>query len=85
VRSAGNGGNPELSRLVRDFERLDSLVHRILAEGVLVKDLTTGLVDFPCLKDEREIYLCWKYGEEAIRFWHEIEAGFAGRQTIDWE
>jgi hypothetical protein len=84
-RSAGNGGNPELSRLVRDFERLDVLLHRILAEGVLIKDLTTGLVDFPTMKDGREVYLCWKYGEDDIRFWHEVEAGFAGRQPIDWE
>ena len=84
-RSAGNGGNPTLSRLVKDFERLDDLLHRILAKGVLIKDLTTGLLDFPALKDGREVYLCWKYGEEAIRFWHEIEAGFGGRQAIDWE
>src|SRR3989304_4724579 len=84
-RSAGNGGNPTLSRLVKDFERLDDLLHRILAKGVLIKDLTTGLLDFPALKDGREVYLCWKYGEEAIRFWHEIEAGFGGRQRIDWE
>ena len=83
-RSAGNGGNPMLSKLVSDFERLDSLLHRIQNMGVLVKDLTTGLLDFPALKDDREVYLCWKYGEHDIRFWHEIEAGFAGRQPIDW-
>jgi hypothetical protein len=84
-RSAGNGGNPGLSRLVRDFERLDTLLHRILAEGVLIKDLTTGLLDFPSIKDGREVYLCWRFGEDAIRYWHEIEAGFTGRQKIDWE
>jgi hypothetical protein len=83
-RSAGNGGNPALSRLVADFERLDGLLHRILDQGVLIKDLTTGLLDFPHLKDGREVYLCWKYGEEAIHFWHEVEAGYAGRQRIDW-
>lgn len=82
-RSAGNGGNPALSKLVKDFERLDSLLHRILEEGVLIKDLTTGLLDFPALKDGREVYLCWKFGEDSIRFWHEVEAGFAGRQPIE--
>ena len=84
-RSAGNGGNAALSKLVRDFERLDDLLHRIQAAGVLVKDLTTGLLDFPALREDQEVYLCWKYGEADIQFWHEIEAGFAGRQKIDWE
>jgi hypothetical protein len=83
-RSAGNGGNPALSKLVWDFERLDNLLHRIQALGVLVKDLGTGLLDFPALKDGQEIYLCWKYGEADIQFWHEIEAGYEGRQKIDW-
>jgi hypothetical protein len=83
-RSAGNGGNPTLSRLVSAFEKLDALLHRIQELGVLVKDLTTGLVDFPAWKDGREVYLCWKYGEESIGYWHEIESGFAGRQPIDW-
>ncbi|HEY2980421.1 MAG TPA: DUF2203 domain-containing protein [Anaerolineales bacterium] len=83
-RSAGNGGSPALSRLLKDFDRLDALIHRIQDEGVLIKDLTIGLLDFPHMKDGREIYLCWKYGEDAIDFWHEVESGFAGRQPIDW-
>jgi hypothetical protein len=41
-----------------------------------------GLVDFPHLKEGREVYLCWKHGEEDIRYWHEIDAGFAGRKRI---
>lgn len=84
-KSAGNGGNPELSRLLPDFDRLDALLHRLQDMGIEVKDLTTGLIDFPALKDGREIYLCWKYNEGLIQFWHEVEAGFAGRQPIDWE
>lgn len=82
-KSAGNGGNPVLSKLVKDFERLDDLFHRIQATGALVKDINTGLVDFPALHEGREVYLCWQYGESEIAFWHEVEAGFAGRQPID--
>ena len=82
-RSAGNGGNPALSKLVVKFDRLDELVHRILATGVEVKDINTGLVDFPALRKEQEVYLCWKHGEEQINFWHELEAGFAGRRPIE--
>jgi hypothetical protein len=69
---------------------LDALVQRakdaleeIDAIGVQVKDLDTGLLDFPCLLEGETVLLCWKRGEERIEFWHRIEDGFAGRQPID--
>lgn len=82
-RSAGNGGNATLSRVAQDFQRLDALVHRILGTGAQIKDINSGLLDFPAWRADHEVCLCWKYGEDAIRFWHEIEAGFAGRRPID--
>jgi len=82
-KSAGNGGNPTLSRMVKTFDRLDELIHSVQDMGAIIKDVNTGLLDFPALKDGREVYLCWKYGEEDIAFWHEIEDGFSGRQSID--
>lgn len=54
-------------------------IHNI---GCVVKDLDVGLVDFPCLMDDREVYLCWKLGEPAIRFWHNTDEGFANRKPI---
>jgi hypothetical protein len=81
-RAAGNGGSPAASKMVREFERLDALVHQVQDTGVLFKDINLGLLDFSALKDGREVYLCWKYGEQDIAFWHEIEAGYAGRQPI---
>lgn len=81
-KSAGNGGNPTLSRMVKSFDRLDALIHSIQDTGAIIKDINTGLLDFPALKDGREVYLCWKHGEDDIAFWHEIEDGFAGRQSI---
>jgi len=82
-KSAGNGGNKALSRMVQDFERLDALIHQILDTGVQVKDINSGLLDFSAMRDGREVYLCWKYGEDDIAFWHEVDAGFAGRQSIE--
>jgi hypothetical protein len=82
-RAAGNGGNAALSRLARDFDQLDDLLHRVQATGVLIKDIETGLLDFPALRDEREVYLCWKVGETSIEFWHDVDAGFAGRRPIE--
>jgi len=82
-KSVGNGGNRALSDMVQDFEKLESLIHSILETGVLIKDINLGLLDFPALRGGREVYLCWQYGEGEIAFWHEIEAGFAGRQPIE--
>ena len=81
-KSVGNGGNRALSNLVQDFELLDALVHRILETGVQIKDVNLGLLDFPAWRDGREVYLCWKFGEGDIAYWHEVDAGFAGRQSI---
>lgn len=82
-QSVGNGGSQSASKLVQEFERLDNLVRQVQGTGVLFKDLNLGLLDFPALKDGGEVYLCWKYGETDIAFWHEVEAGYAGRQLID--
>ena len=64
-----------LKHAVEAFERL----------GCLLKDLETGLIDFPTLYRDREVYLCWKSGESGITFWHRVEDGFAGRRPIDSE
>ena len=82
-KSVGNGGNRALSNMVQDFEKLEALVHRIQEMDVLIKDVNLGLLDFPALRDGGEVYLCWQYGEGEIAFWHEVEAGFAGRQPIE--
>lgn len=82
-RAIGNGGNRAASQMAQEFDRLDRLVREIQATGAILKDLNLGLVDFPALREGREIYLCWKYGEGEIRFWHEVEDGYAGRQSVD--
>lgn len=82
-KAAGNGGSSTLSKLLPDFDRLYMLLHRLQDMDLEVKDVSIGLVDFRALRDGREVYLCWKYGEESIRFWHELDAGFAGRQPIE--
>ena len=58
-------------------------VAEIDAIGVQVKDLETGLLDFPCRMDGEIVLLCWKRGESEIGFWHTTESGFRGRQAID--
>ena len=64
---------------------LKSSFQRIEEIGCQVKDLDTGLVDFPTLYKNEEVYICWKLGEPAIEYWHHIADGFAGRRPIDGE
>ena len=49
---------------------------------IVLRDLDRGLIDFPALRDGREVYLCWIDGETDIGFWHELDAGFAGREAL---
>jgi hypothetical protein len=64
-------------------QRAKDALEEIHDSGVQVKDLDTGLLDFPCLLDGETVLLCWKRGEPRIAYWHRIEDGFAGRQPID--
>ncbi|MCS6906822.1 MAG: DUF2203 domain-containing protein [Anaerolineales bacterium] len=81
-KARGNGGGPIASEVVEDFRRLEALIASIQAQGAIVKDINHGLIDFPHWRDGREVYLCWQFGEDEIRYWHEIDAGFAGRQPL---
>jgi hypothetical protein len=58
-------------------------LERIQATGCVVKDLDTGLVDFPSVFENEQVYLCWRLGEDRIRFYHRQDEGFAGRKPID--
>jgi hypothetical protein len=64
-------------------ETLKAALHRILETGCLIKDLEVGLLDFPALINNEEVYLCWRLGEDRIRFYHRQNEGFAGRKPID--
>jgi hypothetical protein len=64
-------------------ERMKSDLEKILATGCLVKDLDVGLLDFPSVINNEEVYLCWKLGEERIRYYHRQDEGYSGRKPID--
>jgi len=72
-------------RLERDHlaDAIKTALQRIEATGCVVKDLEAGLLDFPALINNEEVYLCWRLGEDRIRFWHRQDEGFAGRKLID--
>jgi hypothetical protein len=87
-RSGGMLVNYEKAAEMRiEFNRLQqnvqSALDRIQETGCVVKDLDVGLLDFPARIDGDEVYLCWKLGEDRIRFYHRQDEGFAGRKPID--
>jgi len=63
--------------------QLRAILEAIQQSGCVVKDLDTGLVDFPTLFRGEEVYLCWRLDEPSISFWHGVHEGFAGRKAID--
>jgi len=73
------------SRRDSNAAALKNALERIEQTGALVKDLDIGLIDFLSLYQGREVCLCWKLGEDRIRFWHGTEEGFRGRKPIDDE
>jgi hypothetical protein len=64
-------------------DALKTALDRILETGCVIKDLDVGLLDFPAMIDNEEVYLCWKVGEDRIRFYHRQNEGFAGRKPLD--
>ncbi len=62
--------------------QIESGMEVILQEGILIRHIENGLVDFPSLREGREVYLCWLLGEKHIGFWHETNVGYSSRQPL---
>ncbi len=80
--ASSNGGGRAGSEYGVEAYRLYLAIARIGELGVILKDLDMGLLDFPHERNGRVVFLCWHPPEERIEYWHEIEAGYAGRQPI---
>jgi hypothetical protein len=79
----GNGGGEPGQVVSEGFRDLRSALIELQEMEIVLRDLERGLVDFPSMRDGREVYLCWvEQEEDLIAFWHDLEAGFAGRQPL---
>ena len=88
----GNGATAEGRLFATLKEELESMarelrqgIEQIEGFGCVVKDLDTGLIDFPALRQGQEVFLCWRLGEERIGFWHTTQEGFSGRKPLGGE
>ena len=76
-----------LAKLRAERDKLNQGITDTIAEisamGVQIKDINTGLLDFPCVVEGKVVLLCWRLGEETINYWHGVDEGFVGRKLID--
>ncbi len=79
----GGGTMPGAGEYLRISRKLAKQMSYFEKAGIEVKDITTGLVDFPFIRDGRIVHLCWRMSEETITHWHETDAGIAGRRPIE--
>lgn len=81
VRRHGNGGGVDLPHWLSDDARLKAILATMQGAGIVLQDVQRGLVDFPHLHGGREILLCWELADgDELAHWHEVHAGFVGRQ-----
>lgn len=85
--AGGNGHGPPgalaaQTAAEQEIQAIQNRIQQLAQMGVEVKGIDEGLVDFPSLRDGRIVYLCWRIGEPDILYWHEIHAGFRGRQPL---
>lgn len=81
--AAGNGGGPAGRQVGEAFLEVRRLLLAIQESGIVVRDIGRGLIDFPSLRDGEEVYLCWELTEDRVSWWHELDAGYHGRQPLD--
>ena len=78
-----NGGGGEGRQVGVAFLEVRRLLETIEQAGIVLRDIDRGLVDFPAMIDGREVYLCWELGEDDVGYWHDMDAGYGGREPLD--
>ena len=81
-QSGGDLGGKLVSAMLTDLVALNAEIRQLQERGLIIKDFDRGLVDFPSLRDGREVFLCWELEEDDIEFFHDIEDGYSGRERL---
>jgi len=75
-----NGGGSESAEFIAALNEMNAGLRRLVRLGIQLKDVDQGLIDFPAWRGDQEVLLCWRLDEDAVRYWHDLESGFRGRQ-----
>ncbi|MFN0120944.1 MAG: DUF2203 domain-containing protein [Blastocatellia bacterium] len=82
ARASEGGGSPSGGRYLQSLRQIRDAAEAIGEMGIQVKDFDMGLCDFPAMHEGRVVLLCWKYGEDAVAWWHDTDSGYSGRQPL---
>jgi hypothetical protein len=82
ISGGGDAGGPSVNQLARTLAECKMILQRFRSRQIQIKDLNRGLIDFPSVRDGREIFLCWEKDEDDIEYWHDLESGYAGRERL---
>ncbi len=77
-----DAGGEVINSWVRSVADVQETFHEFRKREILIKDVERGLIDFPAIVGGREVFLCWEKGEEDIEFWHDLDAGYTGRERL---
>jgi hypothetical protein len=77
-----NGGGDPGRHVSEAFLDMRSALTELQATEIVLRDLDRGLIDFPALRDGREVYLCWEEGEDEVAYWHDLDSGYGGRRPL---
>jgi hypothetical protein len=75
-------GGPLVNAWVKTVSELKVILLEFQKRDIQIKDVDRGLIDFPAIIDDREVFLCWEQDEEDIEFWHDLDSGYAGREPL---
>jgi len=75
-------GGDLVSQWVRTLAGIQETLSEFFRREIRIKDLNRGLIDFPAIRAGKEVFLCWEQGEDDIQFWHDLDAGYAGRERL---
>jgi hypothetical protein len=77
-----NGGGAPGRVVSEAFLELQRALGELQGMEIVVRDLDRGLIDFPAMREGREVYLCWEEGETEVEYWHDVDAGYGGREPL---
>jgi hypothetical protein len=82
MKSGEDRGGATVNNCLRELAAIKAILREFDTREIQIKDLDRGLIDFPALREGREVFLCWELGENDIEYWHDLDTGYAGREPL---